>query len=87
MGAGIPMRTLEVAEAFELMDRKEEAAKVLSLCDIAKVAEENLPVAKKLVQLHDDLGEEEKARRARGALEALWQGTQRRRMRRDGIIT
>ena len=57
------------------------------MVDIKKVVEENLPVAKKLVQLHDDLGEEEKARRARDELDALWQRLQRRHMRKDEIIT
>ena len=83
--AGIPTRTLEVAEAFELMDRKKEAAKVLELCDNTKVEEENLPMAKKLVQLYHDLGEEEKGQRAQDVLEALWQKLQRRRMRKDGF--
>ncbi len=72
--AGMPMTTRMVAEAFELMDRKEEAAEVLGLCDVATAAEEDFLVATKLVQLYDDLGEEEKARRARDALEALCQG-------------
>ena len=71
--AGIPRTTLEVVEAFELMDRKEEAAQVLDLCDNTKVAEENLSVAIKLVQLYQDLGEEEKAQKAQGVLEDLWQ--------------
>ena len=79
---GVPGATLEVAEAFELMDRKEGAAKVLELCDITRVAREKLPVAKKLVQVYDDLGGEKKARRARDALEALWEDLHRRRIRR-----